>query len=86
MNQDNKYIYYEDTFGAVIGYIDSLQPNDTDVIFVTIIAEKNLKDTEDPWNIKQRNTNIAINLKKTKNWKYYGNYEEFCAEYIEAIL
>jgi hypothetical protein len=89
-NLNLKYIHYNDRFGDLIGSLDKLQPSDTDTIFVTVIAERGNSDggftSVNEWNTKSRGTMIAVNLKKVKKWKFYEDYEEFCAEFIEAIL
>jgi len=82
-SKDRKYIYYVDKFGEVIGYVDKLQPADADSTFLTIIAERK-KDKQ--WSNMNRNVMTAVNLKKTKKNKFYEDYEEFCAEFLEAIL
>jgi hypothetical protein len=87
-NKNYKYLYYEDKFGATICYIDKNQPTNKDTIFVTIIAEK-YYDSEKhlgQWDVSQKNSQIAVNLEKTTNWKYYENYEEFFELFWDAIL
>ena len=84
-NKDHKYIYYKDHFGEMIGYLDITQPQDEDSVFITIIAEK-LSPNREQWITTNRGTAMAVNLKKVNTWKFYEDYEEFCAEYIEAIL
>jgi hypothetical protein len=89
-NPNLKYIHYNDRFGDLIGSLDRLQPGDTDTIFVTVIAERGIGGSSAPggddWSTITRGTMIAVNLKKVKKWKFYEDYEEFCAEFIEAIL
>ena len=82
-NKKIKYIYYEDQFGSVVGYIDDLQPNSEDQTMVSIIAERH---GDGQWSSQTRDTVIMIDLRKTKKWKFYENHEEFFAEYFEAIL
>ena len=81
-NKNHKYLYCEDKFGSYLAHLEDLQPQDEDTVFVTIIAEK----IKDRWSTALRGVIIAINLKKTKNWKFYDNCEEFCEEFLEAVL
>ena len=87
-NKDRKYLYYEDKFGATICYIDKNQPISEDIVFVIIIAEKYYNSNEQlkKWDISHRDTQIAVNLSKVKNWKFYENYEEFFEMFWEAVL
>ncbi len=82
-NKDRKYIYYEDRFGCVIGYIDDMNPNCEDKMQVTIIAERAFSSV---WNIGQRGITIMVDLRKVNKWKFYESYEEFGEAFFEAIL
>ena len=84
-NKDRKYIYYEDQFGFVIGYIDDLNPNIEDLIQVTIIAEKT-RESAGKWITEKRNITIMQDLRRLKRWKFYETYEEFGTDFFEAIL
>jgi hypothetical protein len=83
-NTDRKYIHVTDAFGEMLAYIDDYQPNAEDTVFGTVIAER--VKPEDEWQIENRNTMIAIVLNSKKKWKFYEDYEEFGAEFLDAIL
>jgi hypothetical protein len=87
-NKNRKYMYYEDKFGAMLCYIDSNQPTGEDTVFITIIAERSVNPDGMPgkWDVSQRNTPLAIDLKKVTKKEFYEDYEEFCEKYWEAIL
>ena len=84
-NKDRKYIYYEDRFGCVIGYVDDMDPKNEDLVQVTIIAEKT-RNSPNRWITENRDTTIMQDLRRLKKWKFYEDYEEFGAEFFEAIL
>lgn len=82
---DRKYIYIVFLDSEIIGYVDEYQPDSSDLVFVTIISDKNIKDTQ--WDTTNRDTEIAIDLKKNAHkWRFYENYEEFFSEFFDAIL
>ena len=84
-DKDVKYIHYEDKHGDLIGSINPLDTGE-DSVMVTVIAERSNNPEMHEWSVLMRNTQIMVNLKKVKKWKFYENYEEFFAEFFEAIL
>ena len=86
-NRDRKYIYFEDTLGVTIGYLANLHLSE-DTVMVNIIANKDLLNdgTLAEWDVRDRGIEIAVDLRTKKKWKFYEDYEEFCADFVEAIL
>lgn len=82
-NKSNQYIYVKDRMGEFIGYLDNLQPCSEDYAFVIIIAERNRNGQ---WHSESRDIAMGVNLKKVAEYKCYEDYEDFFAEFIEAIL
>ena len=86
-NKNRKYMYYEDKFGVMLCYVDAQQPVSEDTVFITIIAEKPIKDgVYGDWDATRRDMPLAVELRKVYKKEFYENYEEFCEKYWEAIL
>lgn len=85
---DVKFIYYEDKYGATLGYTDKIRSGVEDILIIVIIADRNRLsgDTFSEWDIGRRDSDCAVDLRKIKKYKLYENYEEFFEEYFEAIL
>ena len=52
---------------------------------MVLIAEKIFSNPRQ-WQTSTRGAEIVIDLRKVKKWKFYEDYEEFGAEFFEAIL
>ena len=86
-NKDRKYVYYEDKFGATIGYLNTLNMSE-DSVMVNIIACKDIRGdgTLAEWNVNHLGVEILVDFRTKTKWKFYEDYEEFCADFVEAIL
>jgi hypothetical protein len=76
------YIYIEDRFGEVVGYIDDFPSQQEDLVQITIIATSNTSG----WVAGQRGDSLMIDLRECIKWKMYDDHEKFCEEFFDAIL
>ena len=79
-----KYIYFQDSIGEVIGYVDKKQPGNKspDIVFITLISH----NPGTGWVSGLRYSTMAVDLRKTTKHQIFESYEEFCAQFFEAIL
>jgi hypothetical protein len=78
------YVYIEDGMGELVASVQKSMPVDENSVFIKIIAMR--KGPHEQWNKKNKDLDMAIQLKGCRVFRLYENYEKFFEEFMDAIF